>query len=250
MRFIVLRVIFNGEGFIKVNHTQQLTNISMKHAIVSLTLGHGNDKVLIRDIQLWNEDDTVTLKDESFKPAHWNGKCLSYVSLQKLPLWIYSRDHTTPWRCYTGSSKTWSYFNVKLKRLNRAMVAELHVPKSSSPLLGLFYIDSDSIRCRLLSTKWKTKIDKLIAAASTVKKPQSLAHKKAQFNDTLSKLILTGLRLRDIPNSSAGFSNLYKMTFQAAEFAHRDDVKKYNYQIPFELIQQTVETLLKLFTKT
>lgn len=231
-------------------HTHTHAVISMKHAIVSLTLGHGNDKVLIRDIQLWNEDDPAQINDESLKPTHWTGICLSYVSLQKLPLWIYSRDETLPWRCYTGSSKTWSYFNVKLKRLNRAMVAELHIPKSSSPLLGLFYIDSDSIRCRLLSTKWKTKIDKLIAAANTMKKPQSLAHKKTQFNDTLSKLILTGLRLRDIPNTSPGFSTLYKMTFQAAEFAHRDDVKKYNYQMPFELIQQTVETLLKLFTKT
>ncbi|CAL9729625.1 mitochondrial morphogenesis protein Sld7p [Monosporozyma unispora] len=228
----------------------------MKHAVVSLALGHGNNKILIRDIQLWNEDNTKETshnKDESSKTnstitINWNGKCLSYVSVKKLPLWIYDRDQLVPWRCYTGSSKTWSYFNIKLKRLNRALIAEIYPSKTDNNMLVLFYVDSDSIRCRLLCNKSKYEIDKIIT--NKAKKPQSPVNKKVQFNDTLSKLILTGLRLRDIPNTNPGFTKLYKITFQAAEFTHRDDVKRCNYQVPFETLQQTVETLLKLFTKT
>lgn len=240
----------------------------MKHAVLSLTLGYGKEKVLIRDIELWDDNIATNTRE---RPLKWSGRYVSYVSLRKLPLWIYDKEQPTPWHCYSSCSKTYNYFNVKLKSLNRSMIAEIYnnsLDSASQTRLVLFYVKNDSIMCNLLSTKLKSKIDEYItkSSATTInntkiseagnkftsgKKPShSLLNKKVHFNDTLSKLILTGLRLRDIPNTSPGFTKLYKMTFQAAEFAHREDVKMYDYQIPFELLQQTVETLLKLFTKT
>lgn len=240
----------------------------MKYAVLSLTLGYGKDKVLLKDIELWDENIITNIKD---RPLIWSGRYVSYVSVQKLPLWIYDKEQPTPWHCYSNCSKTCNYFNIKLKSLNRSMIAEIHhnsMDSASQTRLALFYVKNNSIMCKLLSTKLKSKIDEHITTSSNAninntmvtktnskfsvsKKPShSLLNKKVHFNDTLSKLILTGLRLRDIPNTSSGFTKLYKMTFQAAEFAHREDIKKYGYQVPFELLQQTVETLLKLFTKT
>lgn len=240
----------------------------MKYAVLSLTLGYGKEKVLLRDIELW--DDSITTNTRE-RPLKWTGRYISYVSLRKLPLWIYDREQLTPWHCYSSCSKTCNYFNIKLKSLNRSMIAEIYnnsLDSASQTRLVLFYVKNNSIMCKLLSTKLKLKIDEHITTSSNTdinntivtdsnnkfmisKKPShSLLNKKVHFNDTLSKLILTGLRLRDIPNTSPGFTKLYKMTFQAAEFAHREDVKKHDYQLPFELLQQTVETLLKLFTKT
>lgn len=240
----------------------------MKYAVLSLTLGHGKEKVLIRDIELWDDNISTNSRET---PLKWSGKYVSYVSIKKLPLWIYDREQLKPWRCYSSCLKTCNYFNIKLKSLNRSMIAEIYndsLDSDSQTRLVLFYIKNDSVMCKLLSLKLKSKIDKYITTSSITninrstipntnnnskisKKPShSLLNKKVHFNDTLSKLILTGLRLRDIPNTSTGFTKLYKMTFQAAEFAHREDVKKYDYQVPFELLQQTVEILLKLFTKT
>lgn len=77
--------------------------------------------------------------------------------------------------------------------------------------------------------------------------------KRLQFNETLSKLIL-GLRLRGISNSITDYQKLYKITFDAAEFTHRDELKRISMgsgeEVSFESLQETVETLLKLFTKS
>lgn len=224
----------------------------MKHATVSLTLGHGNQKILIRDIQLWSSSNDNN--DET--NVQWSGKCLCYVDMKKLPLWIYDREQIHPWRCYTKSSTTWNYFNVKLKNLNRSMIAEVKIGNPPHLMKLLYYIDGENVMCRQLSTTMKTQIDKTITnlianePANKRKRQAKLQDKKIQFNDILSKLILTGLRLRDIPNTTPGFTKLYKMTFQAAEFTHREDVRVNNYNVPFETLQQTVETLLTLFTKS
>lgn len=78
--------------------------------------------------------------------------------------------------------------------------------------------------------------------------------KRIQLKDTLSKLILGGLRLRALSGTHSETQKIYKMTLAAAEFAHRNDLIKMQRgtvkEIPFEDMQETVESLLNLFTKT
>ncbi|CCH58723.1 hypothetical protein TBLA_0A09380 [Henningerozyma blattae CBS 6284] len=84
--------------------------------------------------------------------------------------------------------------------------------------------------------------------------------RRIQFKETLSKLILSGLRLRGIPNSQPGFQKLFRTTYDSAEFAHRNDLKKLvsnnsskktmDEYLSFETLQDTVETLLTLYTRS
>ena len=67
------------------------------------------------------------------------------------------------------------------------------------------------------------------------------------FVTLLSQCILSGLRLRGVPQSQ--YEKLYKMTYKASEFAFRNELRQ-TTPISFEAIQDCVETLLKLFTKT
>ena len=124
----------------------------------------------------------------------------------------------------------------------------------------------------------ETSIDKILKQSRTkraqtsdkVRRNLMANDRRLQFNETLSRLILSGLRLRGIPNTKSGFQKLYRMTFQSAEFAHRDALQammREDYHnrasdddssghrgqavasVSFEELQESVETLLKLFTK-
>lgn len=53
----------------------------MKYAVLSLTLGYGKEKVLLKDIELWDENIITNIKD---RPLIWSGRYVSYVSVQKL----------------------------------------------------------------------------------------------------------------------------------------------------------------------
>ncbi|CDO91760.1 unnamed protein product [Kluyveromyces dobzhanskii CBS 2104] len=74
-----------------------------------------------------------------------------------------------------------------------------------------------------------------------------LNDQRRQFVSLLSQCILSGLRLRGVPQTQ--YEKLYKMTYKASEFAFRNELKQTN-PIGFESIQDCVETLLRLFTKT
>lgn len=78
--------------------------------------------------------------------------------------------------------------------------------------------------------------------------------RKIQLKDTISKLILAGLRLRALSGTHSETQRIYKMTLSAAEFAHRNDIIRLQRgaikEIPLENMQETVESLLNLFTKT
>lgn len=235
-------------------------------AVLKFTLGDRYEDICIKDVQLWaseprqNEVGVKSLK----------GRFVQYVDLGKLPLW--TTKHNASWTCYTVRSSTLGYFASKLKHNRRGIVVEL-VP--GGELLVLHRRGSE-VHCLRLTNEIKKQADAQIAALapratskegsidSIVQESQRQKHVKARairrsvqtserkihFNETLSKLILGGLRLRGVPNTQVGFHKLYKMTFDAAEFAHREELKCKEGDISFETLQETVETLLKLFCKS
>ncbi|QEU62433.1 Sld7 [Kluyveromyces lactis] len=86
-----------------------------------------------------------------------------------------------------------------------------------------------------------------ILKSNSLNKQVLLNDQQQQFVSLLSQCILSGLRLRGVPRTQ--HEKLYKMTYKASEFAFREELGE-TEPISFESIQDCVETLLKLFTKT
>lgn len=251
-----------------------------KASVLKIGLGGKNNDITLRDVQLWEDNET----NEQLQ--FLKGQFIQYVNLQLLPIWL--KDEKSGKNiCYTTSSTTLAYFSSKLKYQNRGIVIE--VTHNNKGLLNQYqyiilfrlgdtihYMNIDLTKKQSLdlqiekllkqdkalpNTKHNS-IDAIILQSkqknnsniNKVIKNVQIGDKKLLFNETLSKLILGGLRLRGIPNSAPGFQKLYRMTFDASEFAHRFDLKlalkDETFQISFETMQETVETLLKLFTKS
>lgn len=265
--------------------------MSYKVGVLSFSLGDNYKGIVIRDLQLWEMENSHEANDNQV-PSQFKGHFIQYVSMHKLPLWCCSR----PMICYTSSSTTNSYLASKLKNSNRGLIIEAanRSSKESQPVNLVIYRTKNYINCskinwsrkhylddkineslqsKVLQNSKDNNIDKILrhsqqrilASNSKIAKNIKVNEKKLQFNETLSKLILGGLRLRGIPNTQPGFQKLYRMTFQAAEFTHRKELKALAYlqthpensaaipnsiQLPFEKVQETVETLLTLFTKS
>ncbi|SMN17885.1 similar to Saccharomyces cerevisiae YOR060C SLD7 Protein with a role in chromosomal DNA replication [Maudiozyma saulgeensis] len=233
-----------------------------------------------------HQNDNVSIWSHS-------GRFMQYVDLNMLPLWLrpnVSSNNSTH-ICFTTSKATNAYFNSKLRDSRRGIVISFPSQDTATDSSGLwiFYRDEDSelnednfVKCFMLDLSRKNMIDTQIhdsiknnshmgressiddilkksqnrinSANNEVAKNVRINDRKLQFNETLSKLILGGLRLRGIPNTQSSFQRLYKMTFDASEFTHRNELKEMNRgqqpDIPFEELQETVETLLRLFTKS
>ncbi|QLL34889.1 hypothetical protein HG536_0H02640 [Torulaspora globosa] len=239
-------------------------------ATLRFTLGSNYDNIVIRDVQLWREGRSC---DQPVR--HLTGTLLQYVDLDKLPVWVTGSG--TVATCFTASSTAVAYFTSKLRRERRGIVVQ------TGDEFLILHREKDQVRCLEVDLVAKARIDSQInaleaaAAAPTAAKDDNIdvvlrqsqerksfsnekvlkklhaSEKRSQFNQTLSKLILGGLRLRGIPNSQSGFQKLYKMTFSAAEFSHRKQLQALagntGAEIPFEELQATVETLLELFTR-
>lgn len=238
-------------------------------------LGERHADIVIRDVQLWSKD---AVKD-SDSVSVVKGRFLQYVALDMLPLWLESEELY----CYTSSKITVSYFNSKLTNSKKGIVICTTNDNNFANVKNEFYVlyrIDNSVRCFRFNYDLKQRIDSMIhnerrdsssknkniddiirksqirlkVANTKVTKNVQINDKKLQFNETLSRLILGGLRLRGIPNTQVAFQKLYKMTFEAAEFTHRNDLQLLangsTTEIPFETLQETVEILLKLFTKS
>lgn len=249
-----------------------------KTGILRFALAGKYDDIIIRDVQLWQD-----IPDDEDDPEVrvLKGKFLQYLDLEKLPLWVSIGAAKST--CFTTSSTTVAYFSSKLRRERRAVVIE--IMSTSTHEYIILYRCQQEVKCLEVDSTRKQLIDSQIEDLSIRGLPPVIATKDAnidvilrqsqerqvvntkkimknlqfserrlQFNETLSKLILGGLRLRAIPNSQSGFQKLYKMTFSAAEFAHRNELQQFartnSLGIPFETLQATVETLLELFTRT
>ncbi|QLQ82006.1 hypothetical protein HG537_0G02600 [Torulaspora globosa] len=240
-------------------------------ATLKFNLGSRYDNIVIRDVQLWGETGL------DGQPVRYiSGKFLQYVDLDKLPVWVSCSGSLAT--CLTDSGTAIAYFSSKLRRERRGIVVQ------AGDQFLVLYRDRDQVVCLQVDLSVKETIDSQIndieaaaAASNSLTKHNSIdvilrqsqekksfnndkvlrnlhaSEKRSQFNKTLSKLILGGLRLRGIPNSQSGFQKLYKMTFSAAEFSHRKQlqalVNRQGPEIPFEELQTTVETLLELFTR-
>lgn len=234
--------------------------------------------------------DEANNVEQNFDIWSYSGRFLQYVDLWSLPLWLQPRwDHkieNSIFNCYTMSKATMAYFSAKLKDERRGIVIYFETHSEDDSGIWIFFKNDtgDQVQCYPLDFHKKKLIDDQIKTMSeaqdtTISRRDSgideilnktkkrinitnkevaknirINDKKLQFNETLSKLILGGLRLRGIPNTQSSFQRLYKMTFDASEFTYRDELKKLSKgvpaEIPFEALQETVEILLRLFTRS
>ncbi|CAI4064671.1 hypothetical protein SUVZ_08G1010 [Saccharomyces uvarum] len=257
--------------------------MSQKLCTLNFVLSGKQGDLVIRDVQLWGDQLVV-----SNPVPEWKGQFVQYVELGNLPLWVRSKDIST-YRCYSTSATTLAYFKTKLKNASRGIVIELSDKvdqRSQEPAYVILFRENTELNCFQVDLTMKHEFDSQISklkqeigkTRASVSKEGSIDiiiqqsqqrkigtktkvyrnvqinDKRLQFNETLSKLILGGLRLRGIPNSTTDFQKLYKTTFDTAEYAHRDELKRISMgsgeDVPFESLQETVETLLRLFTKS
>ena len=267
--------------------------MSRQVGVVKFDLGEKHSDIVVKDIRIWTHySDTITTtvngEQENGEIWSYNGRFLQYVDLWSLPLWLQPHSNEksdSMFNCYTMSKATMAYFSTKLKDQRRGIVIyfETHMEDDSGIWIFFKNDTGDQVRCYPLDLHLKKLIDDQINELSNdhssisrrdseideilnktkkrititnkeVAKNLRINDKKLQFNETLSKLILGGLRLRGIPNTQSSFQRLYKMTFDASEFTYRDELKKMSKGLPadvtFESLQETVEILLRLFTKS
>ncbi|QHS76171.1 Sld7p [Saccharomyces paradoxus] len=257
--------------------------MSQKLCTLKFTLSGKQGSLVIRDVQLWSNRPMA-----SKSTPEWRGQFIQYVDLGKLPLWIRTKDMNT-YRCYSTSATAQAYFKSKLRNANRGIVIELADKidqRSREPAYLIIFRENTELNCFQVDLTMKHEFDsqvskmkqeigktrpsvskegsidiiiqqsqqRKIGTKTKVYRNVQINDKRLQFNETLSKLILGGLRLRGIPNSTTEFQKLYKVTFDAAEFTHRDELRRISMgsgeEVSFESLQETVEALLKLFTKS
>lgn len=252
-----------------------------KELVLKLDVGLGT---VIRDVQLWSKTDadstTNSTASSTGSSAVTTGLCevVGMINVSKLPLWL---DTSAAYHCFSTSETTFNYFRAKLMRQrhrNRGILCKLLKPRDSVQYL-LFYkrLHTDAnasfeIECVAVSFATKHLLDNLLQPAAAVAAPlksidsileknkrqrlqkNASLNKQVLLNDhrqhfvsMLSQCILSGLRLRNVSQSQ--YEKLYKMTYQACEFAFRNELKL-TQTITFESVQECVETLLRLFTKT
>lgn len=236
----------------------------------------------LHDIQIWGESvpsarDKTTL---SF---------LSMVDYEKIPLYLVSSG---PHNVYTEQKDTEAYFHSSGITEDAELAVLAKSADTDADVYVVFYADhaQGTIRCfsidfsvlervrqletevpdtnmlyapekkgvvpksnitifdRVLESKNKKSVPKAVpkAPSSSLSGPQ--------LAQAVSKVVLSGLRLRGLSSSSrskVAIREIYKMTHQAAMFA----LRKYNYdfngssgtEITLTVIQDIVETLLKAF---
>ncbi|CCK72804.1 Sld7p KNAG_0L01850 [Huiozyma naganishii CBS 8797] len=216
--------------------------------VLSFEVSAGPERVRIRDVQLWSRE---AVEARSIRTqTRCECRFLGYVSLAKLPLWVWTPGEL--YTCHTTSGTTLAYLQAKLKRWDRGIV--LQRVDADNTYWILYRLDETTVGCTPLNVALQSRIETEIddrEAVPQVAPEVAVKHAspKKQLTETLSQLILTGLRIRDITrsNSAAEYADLYKMTLQAAQFAYRNSGTG---SIPFEHLQQTVDSLLELFTSS
>ncbi|AMD22982.1 HHR213Cp [Eremothecium sinecaudum] len=246
--------------------------------ILTLDVGH---EIVLRDVQLWEKcPDGSPVPDKVVKTS---AVLIGSIDINKLPFWI---GKTHQGRCYSNSSTTSAFFRSKLmrkRRESRALLIEVSAVGTSKEYL-IFYIhprdqktanvayfeldlalkrrlDAQMVDPKPLplhspnSTSPVTHIDSIIRRTQLKRTESSVKLRtlalqrdfKRKFSSMLSQCILSGLRLRDVHQRH--YDELYKFTYEASEFAFRREIAELE-EIGLEKIQDCVETLLKLFTRS
>ncbi|AGO12677.1 AaceriADR203Cp [[Ashbya] aceris (nom. inval.)] len=231
-----------------------------------LAVGRG---IVLRDVQLWQRRGTSAPRPASH--AGLTGRLLQAISLDRLPAWA---GRSNSYRCFSGSTTTRAFFAAKLLRRRhraRGLVVELAPTRASKEYL-VFHkeLGEDShfrLCCFTLDLSRKhaldavlkpvlpaARIDTLVLrsnarrrAAENRQDTANTSDARQRFVARLSQCILGGLRLRAVPQ--ARYEKLYRAVFQASEFTFRDELAA-AADVPFEALQDCVETLLKLFTRS
>ncbi|CEP60722.1 Sld7p LALA0_S01e17480g [Lachancea lanzarotensis] len=231
--------------------------------------------ILNLELELKNpaNDGSHKLNSES------TARVAGYIDRAKLPFWVL---RGALYVCLSESSTTAAFFRSKLlkkRHLRRGIVAsheDGHCMFYASPIESdetLFEIhcvelDLITIKQQLDSQLPKSAtldsghpLDHLVErkqrqqlrSRSRVSQHAEVADLRRQFLKTAAGCIRSGLRLRGMPESQPEFHTLYKTTLSTVEFAHRHDLNATSSSpqtVSFETVQDTVETLLRLFTRT
>ncbi|SCU85489.1 LAME_0D01552g1_1 [Lachancea meyersii CBS 8951] len=237
---------------------------------MKLDLGDGTI-VLDVDLQLNNSAGDGPQKLSPTSCA----RVLAYIDRLKLPLWVLRGAAYT---CWSESPTTAAYFRSKLlkkRHVRRGIIAshkEGHCmfyasqPDPEKLVFEIYCVELDILSCRHRLDLQLPKstgasgevLDNLVArrqqrqlrSRSQVSTHAQFADVKRQFVKTAASCIRSGLRLRGMPEAQPEFQLLYKTTLSTVEFAHRHDLNAPRHPVPFELVQESVETVLRLFTGT
>lgn len=233
------------------------------------TLSFKWQNLTIRDLQIWNLDqeindnveanrlETKSNSDSNNNNNHIECKYMCYIELEKLPIWAYDQLY----HCYTTSNTSLRFIQSKLKWVGRGiLLRQLNKRGNGHNQPSMLYCLTIAAAKDL---KWEKDIsnnqalngDEKFVVCITLRtndhirnyiEDQKLKHRKQliQLDETITRLILNGLRLRDVPNDHVDYTKIYKITFNATKFA----IRNYKEEIPPILkLQETVETLLTLF---
>ena len=237
-----------------------------------MKLDLGNETV-IQDVQLWGS------KEEAAKarlPPKALAQVVAYLDVRKIPLWVQCTPQLV---CYSLSSTTAAYFRSKLLRKRHEHRGIVVAIEKAYFMFTKFQRTSVEVgvRCVPLNFALKPLLDSQIAAqtaaaavpatpaledfvtrqsraravsSSRISRHVQIADFRRHFASTASSCILGGLRLRGIPEKQNDSQQIYAATYGALEFAFREELAHADQPIAFEQIQETVETLLRVFTRS
>ncbi|SCU85484.1 LAFA_0D15918g1_1 [Lachancea sp. 'fantastica'] len=244
--------------------------------IASMKLDLGDQKLVLNmELELKNpaSDGSHKLHSES------TARVAAYVDRAKLPLWVLrGAVHV----CLSESSTTAAFFRSKLlkkRHVRRGIVAAyedgycmfyacLIEPNETLFEIQCVELDLVTVKQQLdLQLPRNTMLDsgnaldhlverkqrQQLRSRSRVSEHAQLADMRRQFLKTAASCIRSGLRLRGMPEGQPEFHTVYKTTLSTVEFAHRHDLTALPSSpqaVSFETVQDTVETVLRLFTHT
>lgn len=210
--------------------------------------------VAIRDLQLWQGEGPSGGDRMGGTEKHVECKYMCYVELEKLPMWAYGELY----HCYTSSSTSLRFVQSKLKWVGRGiLLRQLNKTggTGNATLYCLTVVNAKELSASTgLQQEPQSDDDKAVVCITLRTnehitqyiKDQKLKQKRQliQLDETITRLILNGLRLRDVPSDHPDYTKIYKMTFNATKFA----IRTYKEGLPPVVqLQETVETLLTLF---
>ncbi|SCU77679.1 LADA_0A01662g1_1 [Lachancea dasiensis] len=201
-----------------------------------------------------------------------NARVMSYIDRRKLPLWVRREEC---YACGSESTTTAAYFRSKLMK-QRHVYRGIVATQGSGFCMFFAQQTQDGgvyqIRCVVLDFTLKQQLDRglwqapkrttplellvarrrdsLLRNRSRVSTHAQIADFRRQFSKTCASCVLSGLRLRGIPETHPEFQALFKTTLATVEFAHRHDMSAPREPLGFETVQESVETVLKLFTSS
>lgn len=227
-----------------------------------ITVNIVDDGRIVRGLQLWNKGSLSLLNYEEFEK-------LSYVKYHEIPLILIQ---SKPIDVYCTIQDSVEYIADHILRYKD--LGLLCKSKTNENVFLIFYIQDMKLKTLSLDFSMTIKISsinksydnetnyildlKTKSSDTNVfdrvlekkKRPKSttptIQDKGDQINSTVTKVILSGLRLRGLSNSSKDkikIKEIYQMTYKSTLFG----LRKFNGEVKLNDIQDIVEKLLQVF---